>query len=215
MVRPPRPLDEELVRVLLYFIGFSGIWLVFALYFQSGLGYSPLQSGLAVTPFALGSAASAAVAGRLVERFGRRLTVVGLTCVVLGLAAAAIVLLPLLLAGIGGGATISPNITLTLECVPVRMAGAAGGALQTGQRIGAAVGTAVLATVFYAIVSGGRYPDAVAAALLAAAGFSCIALGAALLELRARRHRQRIRDRERRDAEPDPAEHAPVHAHHP
>ncbi len=44
-----------------YFVGFSGIWLVFALFFQAGLGYTPLQSGLAVTSFALGFAASSAV----------------------------------------------------------------------------------------------------------------------------------------------------------
>ena len=55
-----------------YFVGFSGIWLVFALYLQSGLGFTPLQSGLSVTPFALGSAASAVVGGRLVTRLGRR-----------------------------------------------------------------------------------------------------------------------------------------------
>jgi len=30
-----------------YFVGFSGIWLVFALYLQSGLGFTPLQSGQA------------------------------------------------------------------------------------------------------------------------------------------------------------------------
>ena len=68
-----------------YFLGFSGIWLVFALFLQSGLGYTPLQSGLAVTAFALGSAVSAAVGGRLVERFGRRLTVIGLAGVLTGL----------------------------------------------------------------------------------------------------------------------------------
>lgn len=188
---------------MLYFVGFSGIWLVFALFFQSGLGYSPLQSGVAVTPFALGGAVSAAVAGRLVARYGRRLTVFGLSCVVLGLAGAALVLwivpagaagwavaLPLVVAGVGGGAVISPNITLTLESVPVRMAGAAGGALQTGQRIGAAVGTAVLATVFYALVPG--YPAAIAAALLTAVGFVALALVVAVLELRARRVRERI-----------------------
>ena len=55
-----------------YFVGFSGIWLVFALYLQSGLGFTPLQSGLSVTPFALGAAASAVVGGRLVTRWGRR-----------------------------------------------------------------------------------------------------------------------------------------------
>ena len=51
--------------------GLTGIWLVFALFFQDGLGYSPLRSGLAVTPFALGMAASAVIAGRLVARVGR------------------------------------------------------------------------------------------------------------------------------------------------
>ena len=129
----------------LYFCGFAGIWLVFAMFFQQGLGYTPLQSGLSVTPFALGSAVSAAVAGRLVPTFGRRLTVTGLAMVALGLLAVALLAqlvppsasgwafaLPLLFAGVGGGMVISPNTTLTLECVPVRMAGVAGGALQTG-----------------------------------------------------------------------------------
>jgi hypothetical protein len=32
---------------------------------------------------------------------------------------------------------------------PVAMAGAAGGALQTAQRVGSAIGTGVLATVYY------------------------------------------------------------------
>ena len=41
-----------------YFCGFSGIWLVLALYLQDGLGLTPLRSGLAVTPFAIGSAAA-------------------------------------------------------------------------------------------------------------------------------------------------------------
>ena len=43
---------------------------------------------------------------------------------------------------------ISPNITLTLSEVPPRMGGAAGGALQTGQRIGASIGAALLVTAY-------------------------------------------------------------------
>ncbi|MDQ4010797.1 MAG: MFS transporter [Actinomycetota bacterium] len=188
---------------LMYFVGFSGIWLVFALYFQHGLGYSPLQSGLAVTPFALGSAVSAAVAGRLVNRYSRWLTVIGLGAVAIGLASTALVLhaapaesaawlavLPLLVAGVGGGAVISPNITLTLERVPPVMGGAAAGALQTGQRIGSAIGTAALAAVFYSVLShSGRFQNAIAAALLTGTGFVCLALIVAVLELRARRRR--------------------------
>jgi EmrB/QacA subfamily drug resistance transporter len=188
---------------LLYFIGFSGIWLVLAVYFQRGLGYTPLQSGLAVTSFALGAAVSAAVAGRLVSRYGRRLTVVGLGCVVIGLAVTAVVLytapvasagwlvaLPLLVGGIGGGAVISPNVALTLEWVPTRMGGAAAGALQTGQRIGSAIGTALLAAVFYGVLArSGLYQSAIATALGVGTGFVCLALLVAVLELRLTGHR--------------------------
>lgn len=182
-----------------YFVGFSGIWLVLALYFQNGLGYTPLQSGLAVTSFALGSATSAAVGGRLVERFGRLLTVTGLSLVVGGLAVTAVVLrfapagssgwavaAPLLVAGIGGGWVISPNTTMTLRCVPVAMAGSAGGALQTGQRVGSAIGTALLAGVFYAVLAatGTDYPVAVSIAIGGAALAVTIALGIGIGEWR-------------------------------
>jgi EmrB/QacA subfamily drug resistance transporter len=192
----------------LYFMGFTGIWLVLALFFQDGLGYSPLRSGLAVTPFALGVAVSAAVAGRLVTRVGRWLTVTGLTTTVAGLAATALVLRQvggdraawavvgsLLLAGLGGGMVTSPNVTLTLEAVPVRMAGAAGGALQTAQRIGAAIGTALLASIFYRILtsSGHAYPKTVSDTLLCACGLMLLALLLAIAELwhrRSSRHDQ-------------------------
>ncbi|TVT15153.1 MFS transporter [Amycolatopsis acidiphila] len=188
-----------------YFCGFAGIWLVFALFFQQGLGYSPLRSGLSVTPFALGSAISAVLAGRLVSRLGRKLTVTGLSLVATGLGTVALLAWlvptanaglvfagPLLVAGIGGGMVISPNTTLTLECVPTRMAGVAGGALQTGQRIGTAIGTAVLAGVFRGVVTGtrGDYPTALSIAMLCSAGFVLVALALGIGELRARRARR-------------------------
>ncbi|MGY6023569.1 MFS transporter [Streptomyces spinosirectus] len=164
----------------LYFVGFSGVWLVFALFFQNGLGYSPLRSGLAVTPFAIGSACAAAASGRLVDRLGRLLTVCGLIGVTLGLGGTALILLlapahvaawltvPVLFAGgLGSGCVISPNITMTLRDVPVRMAGAAGGALQTGQRLGGSLGTAALPGIFYVVLGSGThdYHAAVATAV--------------------------------------------------
>lgn len=202
-----------------YFIGFSGIWLVFALYFQSGLGYTPLQSGLSVTPFALGSAGSAIIGGRLVGRFGRRLTVTGLTLVVLGLGAAAVVLRVapassvgwmlapvLLIAGIGGGWVISPNTTMTLRRVPVEMAGSAGGALQTGQRIGGAVGTAALPGFFYAVLaaSGREFALAASVAVGVAAVAVTAALAVAIVELRAE-------NRQPADSDADPFPRTPLH----
>ncbi|MFD1656671.1 MFS transporter [Streptomyces caeni] len=175
----------------LYFIGFSGVWLVFALFFQNGLGFTPLQSGLAVTPFAVGSAGAAVVAGRLVERLGRLLTVWGLTAVMAGLGAAALLLCfapthiavwaaapALLVGGMGSGFVISPNVTMTLRDVPVRMAGAAGGALQTGQRLGGAVGTAVLPGLYYVVLGSTRHDFR--AAVAAAIGVALVAIAAAL-----------------------------------
>jgi MFS family permease len=92
-----------------------------------------------MTPFALGAAACAVIAGRLMARAGRWLTVSGLTTTAVGLVATALVLWhvgatrprgrprgPLLEAGLGGGMVTSPNLTLTLESVPVSVAGAAG-----------------------------------------------------------------------------------------
>ena len=205
-------LDPALVRTsgyaagagigLVYFSGFTGIWLVFALFFQDGLGYSPLRSGLAVTPFALGVAVSAVVAGRLVARVGRWLTVSGLVVMAAGLVLTALVLRqvggdaaawasagPLLVAGLGGGMVTSPNVTLTLESVPVRMAGAAGGALQTAQRIGAAIGTAVLATIYFQMLAhtGHDYSTAVSDTLLCASVLMVLALLMALAEVTRRR----------------------------
>jgi EmrB/QacA subfamily drug resistance transporter len=207
---------------LAYFMGFTGVWLIFALYFQHGLGYSPLRSGLAVTPFALGLAASAVVAGRLVARLGRWLTVCGVAGVATGLAVAAVVLHkvhdphlaawaaagPLLFGGLGAGMVTSPNTTLTLAAVPSRMAGAAGGALQTVQRIGSAMGTALLVSVFYQVLANSRQDAraAVFGALLSASGLMLVALGLAVWDL--------VRQGPARALRPAPVAHPEHHHHH-
>ncbi|HEY8451568.1 MAG TPA: MFS transporter, partial [Natronosporangium sp.] len=148
---------------LFYFAGFTAVPFVLSLFLQQGYGYSALATGLTLTPFALGSAVAAALSGRIVTRVGRPLVAAGLVTVGVGVAATALVveLVPgrsapwavapaLLLAGLGSGTVISPNITLTLSEVPVRRAGSAGGVLQTAQRVGAAAGIALAGTVLFA-----------------------------------------------------------------
>jgi EmrB/QacA subfamily drug resistance transporter len=152
---------------LLYFCGYTGMPLVLSLFLQEGLGYSPLAAGLTASAYAAGSAISAPVAGRLVPRLGRRLLVGALAIfgagVVLLLAASVaaagrvadahlawVLAVPLLIAGFGGGAVITPNQALSLAEIEVAGGSTAGGMLQTAQRLGAAVGTAVLGAVFYA-----------------------------------------------------------------
>ena len=151
---------------LVYFAGFTTIFFIYTLYVQQGLGYSALAAGLAVTPFAVGSAVSARIGGALVGRFGRSLVAAGLLMVVVGMVGAVVASVyvpghgvgwaaafPLLIAGLGSGFVISPNITLTLDEVPVKRAGIAGGVLQTGQRIGSAAGIALVGAVFFARVA--------------------------------------------------------------
>jgi len=101
------------------------------------------------------------------------------------------VALPLLVGGIGGGWVIAPNTTMTLRFVPVSTAGSAGGALQTGQRIGAAVGTATLIGIFYSVLasSGGDFRRAVAFAVGAASVVEVLALLVGILEWRTDRKR--------------------------
>jgi EmrB/QacA subfamily drug resistance transporter len=183
---------------LVYFAGFTAVFFVFTLYLQAGLGYSALLAGLAITPFALGSAVSAAVGGRIVNRYGRRLVAVGLLLTASGLVAVFATLslapsgdvplrlaAPLLFAGVGSGLTITPNQTLTLSEVPVDDAGSAGGMVQTGQRIGAAVGIAAVGAIFFSTLatSGDNWARAFRYAILTAAGFVVIALAAAVTDI--------------------------------
>ncbi len=173
----------------LYFSGFTGIFLVISVHAQETLGLSALATGVLLTPFALGAAATSPLAGRLVSRFQRSLTVSALSVMMTGILLAALLtpgregaalwwtLVPcLLLAGLGGGGVISPNFTLTLAEVPPRMGGAAGAALQTGQRIGSSLGAALLITAYQ--LGGLR------ASLLTALAILSLALTAAVLSLR-------------------------------
>jgi MFS family permease len=100
--------------------------------------------------------------------------------------------LPLLVAGVGSGAVISPNVTMTLSNVPPNMGGASGGAIQTGARVGSAIGAAVLAAAFRVSLDGAEYPDAARVAFLVALGFVLAALALAWVELRQQRHDEQV-----------------------
>jgi EmrB/QacA subfamily drug resistance transporter len=184
--------------ISLYFAGFTPLFFIFTLYLQSGEAYSPLLAGLAITPFAIGSATGAAVGGRVVNRLGRRLIATGLVLVALGLAGSLLAvhlapthgtgwatLFPLLVAGFGNGIVISPNQTLTLSQVPVARAGTAGGLLQTGQRIGTAIGIAAVGAAFFARLAStqGDYADAYSHGLFVALAFIGAALVTAVVDL--------------------------------
>ncbi|MGW0970737.1 MFS transporter [Streptomyces sp. NPDC002516] len=186
---------------LTYFAGFTTVFFVYSLFLQNTAGYSALAAGLSVLPFAAASAVGAAVGGKLVMRHGRKLVVFGLLAVVVGLLGVVVAVqlvplssvgwataLPMVVGGIGSGLTVSPNTTLTLTRVPVQRAGAAGGVLQTGQRIGSAAGIAVVGAVYFAHQADHeRSVTAIQLGLLTAVGMSVIALLLAVADMRVRR----------------------------
>ncbi|GAA3738232.1 MFS transporter [Streptomyces tremellae] len=182
--------------ILLYFAGFTSIFFISTLYLQSGLRYSALLAGLAITPFAMGSGLAAGIGGRLVGRFGRPLVAVGLAMVVVGLGGTALAVhqvggrgvgwamaAPLLFAGLGSGLVIAPNQTLTLSEVPVDTAGSAGGTLQTGQRVGSSIGIAAVGSVFFAQVGGDGWRTAYDHGLIVSVAFVAAALVVALIDV--------------------------------
>ncbi|WP_454293576.1 MFS transporter [Salana multivorans] len=187
----------------LYFLAFTGMWLSSTLYLQTGMGLTPLQAGLVLTPFSIAGAVAAMVGGRLIARFGRPLVVAGIAMTALALLgvdlvvrvstdlrAIWLIVAVLVVAGIGNGLVISPNQTLTLAQVPLTDAGAAAGALQTMQRIGAAVGVSINAAAFFAVL--GPDPDvrdyarAFSVSLTIVVGILVLALVVAIIDWRRR-----------------------------
>ncbi|QTE31456.1 MFS transporter [Pengzhenrongella sicca] len=151
------------ILALVYFAAFVSIFFTISLLWQAGLGHSALESGLVSVPFALGSIVGASQSGRLAASIGRRVLVIGAGMVAVGLIALWLVLrlvepgdltnwdllVPLLVAGAGSGLFIAPNAQFIIATVDRHEAGAASGVIATMQRLGSAIGIAIIGSVFF------------------------------------------------------------------
>ncbi len=167
-----------------YFLGMTSVWVLMALYLQEGAGKSALQTGLVGVPSAIVAAITANWAGRRVMLYGRRLVIGGQLVAIAGLLLSILVVLlhahagvsvwwlvaTLAVFGLGQGATVSPNQTLTLSDVPVAYAGSSGALVSTTQRIGSSVGIAVVTAAAFAVLPLGAWT------LATVAGFALIIL---------------------------------------
>lgn len=209
------------VFAIVFFCSNTGIPLVLSLYYQDGLRFTALQSALGVSALALGSVVGAPVAGRLVTRFGRPLVVGAVSVFFAATVVVALVLhadstltdpgtvilrvaAPLFVLGVAGGAIVTPNQTLTLADVDPTRGGAAGGVLQTAQRVGSATGQTILGTVFVVAAGSatrmsdarpdaaalGAFGDGVLIAFVVSLVFSGTALTLSLIDLRRRAVRE-------------------------
>jgi EmrB/QacA subfamily drug resistance transporter len=154
------------ILALVYFAAFTSIFFTISIFWQSGLGHTALESGLVSIPFAIGSIIGASQSNRLAERLGRTVLVIGTGMVAVGLIALWLVMLivpspdltnwellgPLFVAGIGSGLFIAPNAQFIVATVDNSEAGAASGVIGTMQRIGSAIGIAVIGSVFFGLL---------------------------------------------------------------
>jgi EmrB/QacA subfamily drug resistance transporter len=165
----------------LFWIAFGGFFLVWTLYVQAGLGWTPLRAGLTAAVFSVGTATGAGLSVEvLIPRFGRRVLMAGALITAAGFGAylwaaahygptitSAQMLLPLAAAGFGFGLLVAPMVDLILADVPAADAGSASGLLSTTQQVGVALGIALVGVVFFAQLDhdSGRAVDTVTPAL--------------------------------------------------
>jgi EmrB/QacA subfamily drug resistance transporter len=137
-------------------------FLVWTLYMQIGLGWSPLHAGLTGLPFTVACSAAAGMSVQLlVPRFGRRVLQGG----ALTTAAGALLYiaesaryghaihswqmaLPLLVMGAGMGMVFAPLTDAVLSDVPQEHAGSASGLINTTNQLGNAFGLALVSVAF-------------------------------------------------------------------
>jgi EmrB/QacA subfamily drug resistance transporter len=163
-----RAFTSGLVVAVCFFAAMIGLNLVISLFCQLGEGFSPLRTGLTLAPFAFGIALTAGASYPLAKKFGRVSMQIGFAVMAGGLVLIALMvhgagddvsswtLVPgELLAGMGMGLSLPPLFDFILAGVSGDEVGSASGVLNAVQQLGAALGIAVFATIFFAYVDRG------------------------------------------------------------
>jgi len=147
---------------------------------QQEFGYSAVQTGLLITPWPLGIAFAAPVAGRLADRYPAGL-LGGVGLIVFAAGLFALAFLPqrpdfvevawrMTVCGLGFGFFQSPNNRAMIASAPRSRSGAASGMLGTARLLGQTIGAALVALLFGRIAA-----HATGYALFIAAGFAIAA----------------------------------------
>jgi EmrB/QacA subfamily drug resistance transporter len=167
-----------------------------SLYLQDVMRYTPIKTGVAYLPLAVGIIISAGIASQLVTRLGFKIPLaIGMILIAAGLIWFAQVpsphgsylsdiLGPSLLAAVGLGFAFVPVTIAAVTGTEPHEAGLASGLINTSQQVGGALGLAILATIANSrtqdILSGGVHNTAVALtkgfdrAFLIGAGFAVV-----------------------------------------
>ncbi|PRX46960.1 EmrB/QacA subfamily drug resistance transporter [Prauserella shujinwangii] len=148
------------------FVAFAGMQFALSAYLQLGLGQSALATGLALAPFAVGTFVGSTLSNVAVRRLGRAALHWGSGLMAAGTAATALTIQLVggsvdglwlspstFVTGVGAMLLGAPIINIILTDVRSEEAGSAGGIVGTAQRVGHALGVALVGTVLFGLVS--------------------------------------------------------------
>ncbi|MBA4609066.1 MFS transporter [Aeromicrobium sp. Marseille-Q0843] len=185
----------------------NGLMYLLSLYFQdpATLNFSPLEAGLATLPATIGLVVVAPLVPKLAAKFGGRQTIgVGFLLTTIGFVIVGFTdadwkymafLLPLVLIAVGMGLSNGPASSAATAAVPQSQVGGASGVSNMARYVGAAVATALAATIYGTVIAnrtadGAAQADALAAGLAGAAWLMAIfSFLGVLMALVMKRHR--------------------------
>jgi EmrB/QacA subfamily drug resistance transporter len=152
----------------LIFFAMFGTFFMVAQYFQMVLGYSPLESGLIMLPWAFVMMLLAPMAPTLVGRFGaHRVVPVGLALTAVGLVvfsffetdtSLGLIYASVIPMAMGMALTMTPLTTQIMASVPLGKAGVGSAMNDTTRELGGALGVAVLGSVVSSVYSSSLAP---------------------------------------------------------
>jgi len=166
---------------------FGGVFF-FAQFMQVGLGYDALEAGLHLLPWTASLFLVAPIAGALADRVGDRpLLAGGLVLQAIGMGWIALIaepgmaygelVVPLMVAGLGGSAAIPPAASAVVRAVPAESVGAAAGANSMLRELGGVFGIAAAVAVFSgagSYASAAAFTDGFAPAIGVSAGLALV-----------------------------------------
>jgi EmrB/QacA subfamily drug resistance transporter len=144
--------------ISLVFFAMFGSYFLFTQYLQFVHGYTPLEAGIRILPWALAYLLSATQSAKLVERFGQRAVVAsGLTIAGVGIALMALTssvtasywwfALAVVVQALGMGITTAPSTGAIMRSLPLHKAGVGSAVNDTTRELGGALGVAVMGSL--------------------------------------------------------------------
>jgi EmrB/QacA subfamily drug resistance transporter len=134
------------IAVMINAIAWGALLLILSLYFQIGIGLSPLQAGILILPFEFAFLATGPLSGRLSDRYGQiPFTIAGLVIQSVGLflfstlgtgSSYFLAIIYMIIFGSGVGLFASPNMSAVMGAVPPNRRGIASAIRTTAWNVG-------------------------------------------------------------------------------